>query len=69
MEEIKWKILGKNQVEGSRGKYDFHIRKEKIAFILDIFNSRIKDADDAFISSEDYPSMEEAKIAAEKFKE
>ena len=38
--------------------YDAHIRLEGNEFIIDIFNSKIGDADKAYIGSQDFPNDE-----------
>ena len=64
---IKWKKHAKNSFDGSseNGKYDFNIRKEEGLWMLDIFDSKIKDISEAQIDSISLPTLESAMEEAE----
>lgn len=69
---IKWRKNAKNSYDGVslNGKYDFNIRKEKweegYIWALDVFDHHIKkDHDKAHITSDDFPTLKEAKEEAE----
>lgn len=70
MSRIVWKKIDKNQWENQekKRKYDFYITQQRTnSFILDIFNSKIKDNDDAHIESNVYTSLQESKKEAQKW--
>lgn len=70
MSKIIWKEIKKNQWENQekKRKYDFYITQQKSnRFILDIFDSKIKDNDDAYMESNVYTSLQEAKKEAQKW--
>ena len=70
MSKIIWKEIKKKQWENQekKRKYDFYITQQKSnRFILDIFDSKIKDNDDAYIESKVYTSLQLAKKEAQKW--
>lgn len=70
MSRIVWKQIAQNQWENQekKRKYDFYITKQRSNnFILDIFNTKIKDNDKAHIASDVFPSLDSAKKEAREF--
>lgn len=69
MSKIIWKEIKKNQWENQekKRKYDFYITQQGKRFILDIFDSKIKDNDDAYMESKVYTSLQDAKKEAQKW--
>lgn len=54
------KKIDENTYEGENTQIDFCLRKEGKEFVGDIFNSKIRNPDDAFIESNNFSSLEEA---------
>lgn len=70
MPKIIWKKIEKNQWENQekKRKYDFYITQQSPNwFILDIFDSKIKDKDDAYIESVTSESLQDAKKEAQRW--
>lgn len=67
--EATWKSIGRGSYEMSSGKYDFAITKTGDGkVVLDIFDSSIKDPDEAHIDSMEFNSVDAAKKEAESWK-
>lgn len=63
---IKWTMLSTTEFEATTLKYDFSLRREgETRWVLDIFDTKISNSDDAFISSEEFKTKEEAQAYAE----
>ena len=64
---LNWTSVGKNAYEASTTKHDFSLRKEQEEWVVDVFDTTIEDADEAFIESESFDSIEEAKAFAQDY--
>lgn len=63
---LGWKSLGKNSYESmGKGDVDFSVRKEGDRWVLDSFDSKKKNPNEAYIISHDYDSLKEAQNEAE----
>lgn len=70
MPKIIWKKIEKNQWENQekKRKYDFYITQQRSnLFILDVFNTKVKDNDVAHVESTTATSLQEAKKEAQKW--
>ena len=63
-----WKRLDKRSWEIVNSKYDVNITKENGEYVLDVFNHKIKDNDEAHIRSDSFGTFEEANDAAKEYK-
>jgi len=74
---LKWKTLRKGKIWGNRGAWEsktdfshpyiFLITYDKKNYVLDAFDSHIKDADEAHLDTEPCKTLTAAKKYAEKF--
>jgi hypothetical protein len=67
--KVEWNEKNPNEIEGLSEKFQFYIRKEKgtEGVVLDIFDAKIKNNDEAHIKSITCDSKKEAKETAASF--
>lgn len=65
---LTWTKVGPGEYNAENETHDFSIQKQDASsWVVDIFDSKIEDPDEAHLSSDEYSSLAESKAAVEEF--